>query len=87
MARRGVVGAASQIYRESNHGKTGKGRPVLGTETADDRLAKSRWFRSNIMVVWNRLVVLSNHGTLPIWAPRSSARYWIGTPTLAAAAV
>ena len=34
MARRGGVGAASQIYRESNHGKTGKGRPVLGLERA-----------------------------------------------------
>ena len=30
LARRNVVGAASQIYRESNHGETEKGGPLWG---------------------------------------------------------
>ena len=84
LAGRRVSDAASPIYRESNHGKTGKGRPVLGTAHGGYGLAKSRWFRSNTMVVWGRFTVLSNHGSFPVWGPRNSARYWTGTPTLAA---
>ena len=51
------------------------------------RLAKSWWFRSNIMVVLNRFMVLSNHGSFKVGGARNSACYWTGTPTLAAAAV
>ena len=87
MARRGVVGAASQNRHDSNHEETGKGDPFWGWETGLARLAKSRWFRHNIMLVWNRFMVLSIHGSFKVGAPRTSARYWTGTPTLVAAAI
>ena len=74
LAGRRVSGAASQNYRESNHGKTGKGRPVLGTAPGHVGAAKSRWFRSNIMVVLNRFMVLSIHGSFPVGGPRKKQR-------------
>ena len=83
MARRTAVGAASPNRRESIHGETGKGDPFWGWEPGYVHLAKSRWFRSNIVVVWNRFMVLSIHGSFWVWAPRNSARYWTSTPTLA----
>ena len=83
MARRGVVGAASQNRHDSNHEETGKGDPFWGWETGRVHMAKSRWFRSNIMVVLDRFMVLSNHGSFPVWGPRNSACYRTGTLTLA----
>ena len=86
MVRRSAVGAASQIHRESNHGETGNGDPLWGLKPAVlARPNHGNYFRSNIMVVWNRFMVLSNHGSFPLWAPRNSARYWTGTPTLGGA--
>ena len=57
MARRGVVGAASQNRHDSNHEETGKGDPFWGPYPAVAGPAKSWWFRSNIMVVLNRFMV------------------------------
>ena len=83
LVRHSADGVAALKHRESNHGKSGKGRAVLGVEMAVAHLAKSRWFRSNIMVVWNRIMVLSNHGTFPVWGSRNGVCYRTGIPTLA----
>ena len=80
-------GVAALKRRDSNHGKTRKGRPVLGLKHAVVHLAKSWWFRSNMMVVWKGIMVLSNHGTFPVWGSRNSVCYRTGTPTLAAGTV
>ena len=71
----------------ARYGKTRqnrKRRPVLGIAPGSDGPAKSRWFRGNFTAVWSRFTVLSIHGSFPVRAPRNSARYWTGTPTLAA---
>ena len=81
LAGRRVSGAASQIRRESNHGKTGKRRPALGLETAVAGLAKSRWFRSNITGVWNGITVVSIHGSFKVGGGQNSVCYWTGTLT------
>ena len=67
LARRSVVGAASQIHRESNHGETRKGGPLWGLKA---RLtvwqnhcgseAVSREFGTESW--WFRIMVLSRFG-------------------------
>ena len=78
-----VLGAASQNRHDSNHKETGKGDPFWKWEPGGAQTAKSRWFRSNIIVVWNRFMVLSNHGSFEVVGGQNSACYWTGTLTLA----
>ena len=83
LARRNVVGAASQIYRESNHGETEKGGPLWGLKAALLVWPNHGGFGSHFTGVRDRITALPNHGTFPSSGPPNRVRYWTGTPTLA----
>ena len=85
MAWRGVVGAASQIHRQYNHGETGKGDPFWFLNWRVTVWPNHGGFQCHFTGVRSRIAVLPNHGTLHVGGPRNGARYWTGTPTLAAA--
>ena len=67
LARRNVVGSASQIYRESNHGETEKGGPLWGLKAAvlvwpnhGVFESISRWFGTRSW--WFQIMVLYRFG-------------------------
>ena len=79
LARRGVVGAASQKRRELNHGRTGKVDPLWGLKAGV--LATVNWLMFHGSLG-------ANHGTFksryfPILGHRNSVRYRTRTPALA----
>ena len=72
LAWRIAVGAASQIHRDSNHGKTGNTRTVWRLEHKRAGLAKSQWFPNIITGIPNQLTAVSNHGSFPIGGPETA---------------
>ena len=73
LAWRIAVGAASQIHRDSNHGKAGKTRTVWRLEHKRAGLAESWWFPNIITGIPNQFMAVSNHGSFPIGGPETTS--------------
>ena len=82
MVWRSAVGAAPRNHRELIHGETENGDPLWGLKAVMPVRPIHGGFGGHFMVIWSQFMAIWIHGDLRAGAPRNSARYWTGTPTL-----